>query len=114
MHEMPIVLNVIESMEKYAEQHQIPEIHAVVMEIGEVSGVMAKYFRSCWQPAIEQSKYLKNAELDIIEIPGIVKCQKCNTEFNIVQHNAICPQCGSEKWTLVSGRDIMIKEILVN
>jgi hydrogenase nickel incorporation protein HypA/HybF len=114
MHEMPIVLNVVRSMDRYAKAHSIPEIRVVVMEIGEASGVMPFFFHSCWEPAIGKSDCLLNASLEIIGIPGEGKCNACGATFHPEDYQAGCPTCGGNDWIIVSGRDIRIKEIKID
>lgn len=113
MHEMPVVLNVVRSMDQFAEQHHIQEIQVVVMEIGEASSVVPFFFRSCWDPAIGKSKHLMNSALEIIEIPCGAKCNSCGHEFHPKEFGLPCPNCGGNEWTVTSGRDIQIKEIKV-
>ena len=113
MHEMPIVLNVVRSMDVYAQKNHIPDIKVVVVDIGDASSVVPFFFRSCWDPAVGQSYHLQNAALEINEIPCKAKCRKCGAEFRPGRSDANCPECGFKGWDLISGRDISIKEILV-
>jgi hydrogenase nickel incorporation protein HypA/HybF len=113
MHEMGVVLNVVRTIEKYAEENKIPEIQGLVMEIGEVSSVIPHYFASCWEPAIASSRCMMNAQLEIEVIPGIARCLKCGEEFNIAENEGKCAKCGSDVWQTLSGREVMIKEIYV-
>ena len=112
MHEMPVVMNVVELLDDYARKNDVREIRKVTMEIGEIAMVMPNYFRSFWEPVIEQSEFLKNAELQIDIIPGIGQCRECDHDFNIEQNNGVCPKSGAvEKFQILSGRDVSIKEI---
>ncbi len=114
MHEMPVVMNVVEMVDDYARNNDVKEVRKVIMEIGEIAMVMPHYFRSFWEPVIEQSEFCKNAELQIDIDPGIGRCRQCGHEFNIEQNNGICPDCGAvEKFEILSGRDVQIKEIQV-
>ncbi len=113
MHEMPIVLSVVDNMDGYAEMNNIDQISGVKMEIGELSPVVPDYFRSFWQYAVSRSKHLKQAELLIDVIPGIVRCSDCGKMYNLPQNDGICPDCESNAWTLISGRQVQIKEIYV-
>lgn len=113
MHEMPIVLNVVRSLDRMVDSGQLPQIHTVVMEIGELASVMPNYFEKCWGPATERSVHLKEAKLKIEMIPAIARCKHCGTEFRIEQNNGLCPQCHIWDWDTVSGREVNIKEVLV-
>lgn len=114
MHEMPIVMNVVNTLDAMAESSQIPEISGVVMQIGELASVMPDYFRKFWPRAAEASAHLKNAVLEIEMIPGIARCRRCGTEFHIEQNNGTCPACRVWDWDTVSGREVMIKEVFVH
>ena len=113
MHEMGVVLNVVDAVEKYAAANGIDKVGVVVMEIGEVSSVVPNYFASCWYPAVARSKILLNTELKIEQVPGLARCYSCGKEFNIAEYDGKCPACGSDHWETLSGRDVMIKEIYV-
>ena len=110
---MPVVLDVVTQMDEFAESNNIPEIKEVVVEIGEASGVVPFFFQSCWDPAVARSKYLLNATLSIEEIPTVCKCRDCKEEFHPKSHPPVCPKCNGEAWDIIAGREIQIKEILV-
>ena len=114
MHEMPVVMNVVEMIDNYARENDVREVRKVTMEIGEIAMVMPNYFRNFWAPVIEQSEFCKNAELDIEIEPGIGQCRVCENDFNIEKNNGVCPKCGAvEKFQILSGRDVRIREITV-
>lgn len=113
MHEMPIVLNVVNFVDKFAEENGHSEIKAVVMQIGDLASVMPGFFKKCWSSACERSERVKTAKLEIELVPGIAKCTGCGTEFKIKAHDGICPDCKGRYWDIISGRDISIKEVRV-
>ncbi len=114
MHEMPIVLNVVRTLDYLVEEKNLPpDIRVVVMEIGELASVLPNYFEKCWAPAIERSKHLQSTELKIELIAGIARCKRCGREFHIEQNQGLCPDCKVWDWDTVSGREVNIKEILV-
>lgn len=114
MHEMPVVLNVVHAMDSYAEENGISDVRVVVMEIGESSGVVPFFFRSCWEAAIGKSTHLMNSALDIIEIANEAKCNECTAIFHPESLDKPCPHCSSQNWTLQAGHEIRIKEIQVD
>lgn len=114
MHEMPVVMNVVELVDDYARNNDVREVRKVVMEIGEIAMVIPHYFRSFWEPVIEQSEFCKKAELQIDVVPGIGQCRRCENDFNIEKNNGVCPHCGAvEDFMILSGRDVQIREIEV-
>jgi len=65
----------------------------------------------CW-PAARYKTAFEDTELEVIIIPGEVRCNQCGHEFNGYQYNVKCPKCGNQTdFTPLSGRELMIKEI---
>ena len=50
-------------------------------------------------------------KLDVV--PGMAKCRNCGEVFNVIAYEGYCPKCNSFDKDLLSGREFMIKEILV-
>lgn len=48
MHELGIVFNIIESVEQVAAGNGLSRVSAVMLELGEVSGIVPEYFSDCW------------------------------------------------------------------
>ena len=87
MHELGIVTYVARQVDEVARENEIDEIAEVVIEIGEVSGIVAEFLIDAWD-------YFRR-------------------NYPTVQYGKTCPHCGSgETWLLV-GRECNIKEILV-
>ena len=110
MHEMGIVLNMIETVEQIAAENHAEKIGSLVLQIGELSTAIPAYMRECFDMAKERT-ILEDAELVIEVIPGNGVCQDCGKVYNVVKSNAKCPRCGSRMWECVSGRELLIKEI---
>ncbi|MBE7722608.1 MAG: hydrogenase maturation nickel metallochaperone HypA, partial [Lacrimispora celerecrescens] len=53
-------------------------------------------------------------ELELIVIPGIVKCKGCGRVVNAVYSDLNCPGCGSMDMEILEGDDMIIKEIVCN
>ena len=49
MHELGIVFHIIRSVEKVAVENGLEKVSAVVLELGEVSGVVPDYLADCWR-----------------------------------------------------------------
>ena len=87
MHELGIVTYVARQVDEVARENEIDEIAEVVIEIGEVSGIVSEFLIDAWD-------YFRR-------------------NYPTVQYGKTCPHCGSgETWLLV-GRECNIKEILV-
>lgn len=114
MHEMGVVLNIVRSAQEAAAANNVKKISRLTLEVGELTGVIPRYVHACWPAAIENT-ILDGAELVIEVIDGIGTCQDCGCEYlvleNLKPNDPVCPKCGSERWKVKSGREVMIKDI---
>lgn len=113
MHELGIVFNIIKSVETVAEENQLKDIAAVVLEVGEVSTIIDHYLLDCWKWAIQKTQIMQEAELKIEHIDALTYCEDCEETYGTVEHGKICPICGSENTFLAQGSEVIIKEIEV-
>jgi len=111
MHELGIVINIIESVEKLGEENALTQVSSVTLELGEVSGIVPEFLTDCWKWAVEKSPLLKGSELRIQTLPALTFCESCEKTYSTVEHKKICPYCQSEKTYLVTGNELSIKEI---
>lgn len=110
MHELGILSAMVKTIEKIAETEKLEKIEKIVLEVGELSGVVPSYLESCY-PAAVYKTFMENTKLELQIVPGIARCNECQEEFNAVECNLKCPKCGSQNLTALSGRDLLIKEI---
>lgn len=110
MHELGILSAVVKTVEQIAADEQLTQIDKIVLQVGELSGVVPSYIEDCYPAAVYKTS-LADTELEVEIVPGIVRCKECGTEFNAVQHDLKCPNCGSANLDALSGREFMIKEI---
>lgn len=113
MHELGIVIQIVKQLESYMLQHEIEQIEVVVLQIGALSSIYPKYLEDVYPMAIESSK-LKNTRLEIDVSPGIGKCTDCEFVYNLVENQNRCPRCASTSFSIISGKEFLIKQIVVD
>ncbi|MCI5669860.1 MAG: hydrogenase maturation nickel metallochaperone HypA [Bacilli bacterium] len=113
MHELGLVFYVIDNVEKLAKENHVKSVKKVTLEVGEVSTVVPSYFRDCFTWAIKKSEYMKNCELNLVIIQGISYCRDCKETYPTVKYGKECPHCHSDNTYLVTGSDVMIKNVEV-
>ena len=113
MHELGIVTYAARQVDEVARENEIDEIAEVVIEIGEVSGIVAEFLIDAWDYFRKNYPVLAGSKLRCETIKAITHCDGCGRNYPTVQYGKTCPHCGSgETWLLV-GRECNIKEILV-
>ena len=111
MHELGVVIEVVKTVENFAKKNGLTKIDTLVLQIGELSSMIPKYIEACY-PAAVDGTLLQDTKLKIEILPGNAICKKCNKVFNLIENNNKCPNCGSEDWELLCGKEFMIKEII--
>ena len=113
MHELGIVFYIIRDVKKAAEENDVKKVSGVVMNIGEVSGIVPEYLQDCWRWAADKEELLKGAELKFNILPAVSWCDDCKSEYETVRYGRTCPHCGSGNTWLLLGNEVEIKEIEV-
>lgn len=113
MHEIGIVRQLVRTVTEFAAEHDVREIHEVVVDCGELSLVIPEYLKEIY-PVVVKDSILRNAKLSINMVPGLAECDDCDEIFNVVENKGHCPNCGSFEKTILSGKDFIIREIVAS
>lgn len=113
MHELGIVVHVINQVEELAKKNNVQKVVELTLEVGEVSGVVKEYFVDAFNWAIKKTEYMKECKLNYITIQGITYCEDCGKTYPTVKYGKECPYCHSPKTYLTTGSEVMIKNVKV-
>lgn len=113
MHELGIVVRVIEQVEKVAEENKVEKVTKLTVEVGEVSSVVPDLFTDCFEWSKKKTKYLQDAQLELVVLEALSYCQDCEQTYKTTAYAKQCPHCGSTNTYLVTGNEINIKDIEV-
>lgn len=111
LHELGIMIHIVETIENYAKQNSLTKIDTLVLLVGELSPVVPRYIEACYPAAIDGTM-LEDTKLKIEILPGNAVCKTCNKVFNVMANHRKCPYCQASKWEAISGREFLIKEII--
>ncbi len=113
MHELGIVMQVVDQVEQVAEENGGVQVRKVNMEIGEVSSVVPALFTDCFHWAKKKTKHLQDAELEIILLEGVSYCRDCKKTYQTTAYAKECPYCKGYNTYLLTGNQINIRDIEV-
>ena len=113
MHELGIVLNVIDRVEEIAKENNVKKVTKLTLEIGEVSSIVPSYFSDFFEWAKKKTDYMKDTELEMIILEGLSYCRDCKKTYKTTEYAKKCPHCGSDNTYLVTGDEMRIKDIEV-
>lgn len=111
MHELGIVFHMVDLLEDVGREEQLTQVSRVVLDMGEVSGVLIDQLKDAWAWAANRSELLRGAELEVNQIPAVTVCNACGKTYPTVAHGRICPHCESPDTVLLRGREMEIREI---
>jgi hydrogenase nickel incorporation protein HypA/HybF len=110
MHEIGVVMQVIEALEGVMRQHGLTRVQAVTLQIGELSSSVPRYVEACWPAAVHGGPFHETG-LRIEILPGTARCRACAREFRLSAEGPDCPACGSPDCRITGGNEFLIKEI---
>lgn len=112
MHELGIAGSIIESVRIEAEKRPGRKIIAVGLRIGEVSGVSPDALEFGFESLVKGTD-LESVRLEIERTPQRHRCPGCAREFDVVDYDPTCPDCGEFHTVLIGGdeMDIVYLEI---
>jgi hydrogenase nickel incorporation protein HypA/HybF len=112
MHELSLAKDIIEAVYQNVPASEIINVKQVVVKAGQFSGIVSDSLKFSFK-AITANTELENAELEIIEIPFLIKCGSCGktttNEFGMM----ICEECGSAGTEIISGTELEISEVKI-
>lgn len=86
MHELGIVLNVIDRVEEIAKENKVKEVTKLTLEIGEVSSIVPSYFSDCFEWAKKKTDYMEDTELEMIILEGLSYCRDCKKTYKTTEY----------------------------
>jgi len=112
MHEMSIVMNIIEIASAEARRAKAKVINSIEVDLGRLAGVEIDSLEFCFQIACAKTS-LAGAQLLINDIPGRGYCPACKTLHEIELFVAICPTCDTPL-EIRTGRELKVHSISVD
>ena len=111
MHELGIVFHMVDLLEDVAREQELTSVAKVVVDLGEVSGVVTDLFDDAWQWASNRSDVLRGAQLEVNQVQAVTVCNDCGKTYPTVAYGIDCPYCQSRNTELLRGRELEIREI---
>ena len=112
MHELSIVMNIIEITKDQVIKNDGHQVKAIELDIGSLASIEMDAFHFAWDAALPGS-ILENSTLTINTIKAKAKCNPCQTEFLLNELYEACPECGSFRYDLLCGKELKISSLAI-
>ncbi len=112
MHELSIVLSILDIVEEKVREHQACAVESIELEIGQLAGIEWEAMDFAWDAAV-RGTVLENSSREIRKVEGRARCQECGEVFPCPVLFSPCPTCGSVFSDLLQGKELRIKSIVL-
>jgi hydrogenase nickel incorporation protein HypA/HybF len=112
MHEVSIAQGIVALAEEQARAHRASVIEEVELEIGRLAGIELHAFSFALECVVKDTM-LEHARILRHDIDGQGRCGDCGSCFPVKQLFDACPRCGSYVVTLIKGKELRVKSIIV-
>lgn len=113
MHELSIATSIIKTAEKELIENGGELVLEIHLEIGKLSGVEIQSLLFVWE-LTANGTVLEASKLTIVEPEGKAICAECETEFRLEKIFDSCPKCNSPFKSIISGKELKIKKLIIN
>jgi hydrogenase nickel incorporation protein HypA/HybF len=112
MHELSIVLSILEIAEDKVREHQAERVESIELEIGQLAGIEWAAMDFAWEVAVRNT-VLEGSTREIRKIEGKAKCLECENEFPCSTLYSACTSCGSVFSNLLQGKELRVSSMVL-
>ncbi|MBI2428822.1 MAG: hydrogenase maturation nickel metallochaperone HypA [Ignavibacteriales bacterium] len=110
MHEMSLAQDIVASVREHVGTERLRSVTKVRIEIGAASGVVSESLQFAFD-AIIQNSSLSAATMESTIIPFVVHCYHCGKDSQNDGGYMLCSECDSSDVAIVSGAELILKQI---
>lgn len=119
MHELSMAQGIINAVLDTAKENNATEVNEVTIEVGRLAMINPEQLQFILGVLIENT-IMEDAEINFEEIPVEMNCLDCDFHGNAIlddsDHYAPlvkCPKCDSLKVDILNGKDIIVKNMVI-
>ncbi len=111
MHEVSLMKNLLEIVERAAGEGGVERVSVIHMKIGEMSGVSTEALEFAFE-VLSGGTVAHGGRLEFEKVPFRIECRRCGRSAQLEEFIFRCQYCGSTEIDIVSGREMEIDYIL--
>jgi hydrogenase nickel incorporation protein HypA/HybF len=104
VHELSLCEAIAATVTRHAAERQAT---AVVVRVGHLRQVVPDALSFCWTMLTEGTD-LEGCDLEIEQVPAVVRCGACATESQLDVPLMLCPSCSSDDVELLTGEEFVV------
>jgi len=112
MHELSIAQSIVDIVRQHLPKEEAVSVRSVRLRLGVMAGVVPDSLEFCFA-AITEGTPLQGARLEIEQVPLRAHCTGCGRDGEIAPTLFACSECGGTSLTVISGREMQLRDIEV-
>lgn len=112
MHEFSLACNILEIAEENVARQKASRVTELTLEIGSLAGVELQALKTAME-TIQEKTILDGSMINYIIISAKAVCPLCNFSFNPAESFSPCPQCNNFGIQIISGKELIVKSMIV-
>ncbi|MCG0239625.1 MAG: hydrogenase maturation nickel metallochaperone HypA [Firmicutes bacterium] len=113
MHEVSLVMAVLETAAAAARRAGAARIRKVRLRVGELAGVDPDALRFAYDALTGDQPLFAGSDLEVEWVPVRVQCPGCGAEGPALPYSVACSRCGSLGTRVVAGEELEIADVEV-
>ncbi len=113
MHELSIVMSIIDIAEEEVKKNHAHKVDAIELEVGSLAGVEMEALDFSWE-AIVRDTVLQDAERIIDNVQAIARCTNCGCEYPVKEAFEPCPACSDVFVQYLQGKELRVKALTLS
>jgi hydrogenase nickel incorporation protein HypA/HybF len=109
LHELSLCGAVAETVRRHAGDRRVRRVR---LRIGHFRQVVPETLAWCWEMQ-SRGGPLEGSELDVVDVPTVVRCRSCAAETTLAAPILLCDACDGADVELLSGEELDIESIEV-
>lgn len=109
MHEVPIVRDIVKTLEEHYPD-SFDRIIKVQVEAGLLCSVQPILIQNAFEALMLEDNRLAEIDLEVVLLPVIAHCKQCNQDFEVKYNKFVCA-CGCPSNTILQGEELRISKV---
>ena len=112
MHEVGIVLQLLDNVLSTAQAHHQTRVLDVYVQVGQLRAIEPDVMNFCWQ-TICQGSIAEGAKLHIETLSAKGYCEDCEKVFDATDLIFICSDCGGHRVKTQQGHELLLERVVM-
>ncbi len=113
MHELSLAVEILELVDRAAKDSAFLKVHALRLEVGQLSGVETAALRFALESLAPGSR-IEGARIVIEEPKGMAWCAPCGKTVPLSIRGEPCPRCGGHDLQITGGQGFRVIDLEVS